>query len=193
MNDIHALINQFLQQHTLAVRPQSDSEALILKAGLLPYIKKQGQYFYYFMKPQAKNPALPAPPFQICKGTRMHYSTSAGWQDMEYHHNYKDVIETLPQTALREAIEELGLKLQNIKTLIALGDYGFVSASTGNDKRMWLLAAEMVRADDFLPIAEIAPSTAECAWLSAAEFGVVGRIDHRYILADIETTLGSQP
>lgn len=96
------------------------------------------------------------------------------------------MVEFLAVTALREGIEELGLKLENIKQLYDVGAYDFSSATSGNAKQMWLFAAEM-SADDFSD--DVADSTAGCGWLSLAEFDVAGREDHRYILRDIEKKL----
>ena len=95
-------------------------------------------------------------------------------------------MESLAETALREGIEELGLRLKNIKQLLDVGPYRFSSATTGKSKEMWLFAAEMASGDFS---ADVAPTTAERVWLSLEEFDIAGREDHRYILRDIESKL----
>jgi len=154
------------------------------KAGVVPFIQRKAQLAYYLMKPVAKNPGLDAPKFQLCKGTRM-MKVGGVWVDMPDGMN-AEIKESLAATALREGIEELGLNLTNIKALFDVGSYGFSSATTGKSKEMWLFAAEM-GAEEFS--GEVAPTTAECAWLTLQEFDIAGREDHRYILRDIESRL----
>ncbi len=133
--DIHALIQEFLQQQTVVVPPPTggrlggghDSPRIlsphpnpppagegITKAGVVPFLRDP--YRYYLMKPVAKNPAPAAPKFQLCKGTRM-MKVDGKWQDIREGEEAGEK-ETLAATALREGIEELGLRLQNIKQLI---------------------------------------------------------------------------
>jgi hypothetical protein len=180
--DIHARIQQFLQQQTIHPSSEGAGDAII-KAGVVPFLRHP--YRYYLMKPVAKNAGLDAPKFQLCKGTRMHRLPDGTWQDMQ---DGKDgeIKETLAETALREGIEELGLELEHIQQLFDMGPYDFSSASTGRAKKMWLFAAEM-RLEHFS--AEVAATTAERGWLGLDEFSVAGREDHRYILRDIERKL----
>lgn len=163
--DIHARIQQFLQQQTIHAIGRGGYSEAFTKAGVVPFMR--GPYRYYLMKPVAKNLERGLPEFQICKGTRENQ-------------------ETPTQTALREGVEELGLKIQNIKQLFDVGLYGFSSATTGKSKEMWLFAAEM-KSEDFSD--EVESTTAERGWFSLQEFEVVGREDHRYILRDIENKL----
>jgi hypothetical protein len=190
-DSIHALIQAFLQQHTVISLHGKPQEGIYTKAGVIPFFKQDGKFSYYFMRPQTKMPELGEPPFQLCKGTRMHHVEKMGWRDVKEPVAPDAKLETLPVTALREGIEELGLKLGNIQQLLDAGPYGFSSATTGKSKTMWLFAAEMKAIEDFLPAREIASSTAERSWMNAAEFNVVGRQDHRYILADIDAKLTS--
>ena len=187
---------------------------LYTKAGVVPFLRDP--YRYYLMKPMAKNLELDAPEFQLCKGTRMMKIDDAwvdipssfpsppvgeaGAKRRERgclnegsskipplpQGEREVVLESLAATALREGIEELGLKLKNIKELFDLGPYGFSSATTGKSKEMWLFAAEMAQ-DDFSD--EVAETTADRTWLTMPEFNVAGREDHRYILRDIEKKL----
>jgi len=193
VDDIHALINGFLQHQTiksLLMQEELPPTQRFLKAGVVPFLR-ESPYLFYTMKPKSTISGLGEPPFQICKGTRMHNLPEHGWRDIKENKERINDQETLIMTALREGIEELGLKMDNIVQLFDMGSYGFSSATTGRNKEMWLFAAEMKTADNFLPKAEIAPSTAECRWMSEQEFNVVGRGDHRYILKNIASKLAT--
>lgn len=160
----------------------------------MPFIRRAG-LDYYFMKPRAMHAELGEPEFQICKGTRMHYINGIGWCDMKEEMSptdnaeSEDFRETMLETALREGREELGIDFQNIIGIFDMGAYSFTSASTGKTKQMWIFAAEVIDANDFLPIQEIADTTAERRWLSADEFVKVGRADHKSVIADIHAKL----
>ena len=193
VSDIHALIQQFLQPQTvtaLVTAEQTASADRYLKAGVVPFVRED-PYRFYLMKPHAKIAGLGEPAFQLCKGTRMHHVPNVGWRDIRESGSRMPQMETLIQTALREGMEELGLKPDNIARLFDVGPYGFSSATTGKSKEMWLFAAEINDPDDFLAEREVAGGTAARQWLSAGEFDVVGRQDHRYILEDIESRLAA--
>ena len=66
-----------------------------------------------------------------------------------------------------------------------MGVYSFTSASTGQTKKMWVFAAEVIDASDFFPANKIADTTAARKWMPAAEFAERGRIDHRPIISDL--------
>ena len=193
MLDIHAAVRRFLQEKTvisLVGDPEGFSPETYTKAGVVPFIRHEGGYRFYVMKPHFTIPELGAPAFQLCKGTRMQPVPGVGWQDIRGENAGPDS-ETLEQTALREGVEELGLKLSNISALYDLGPYEFRSATTSKPKRMWLFAARIIDSGDMLPDSAVEESTDERQWLSASEFAVVGRADHRYILDDMEVRLGS--
>ena len=187
--NIHAPIRDFLQQQTIRslVEP-GQGEGDYIKAGVIPFLRENPSR-YYVMKPRAKLPELGAPPFQICKGTRMQLVPNIGWRDIKEEGMRAPIMESLAETALREGIEELGVRLDNIKALIDIGPFGFSSATTGRSKSMWLFAAEMKNEKDFLPDNSIAETTAERQWMPLSEFTVVGREDHRYILETIQSKL----
>ncbi|MFW0776781.1 MAG: NUDIX hydrolase [Rickettsiales bacterium] len=192
-SDIHTQIRDFLEN--TAITSMMEDEELYatenyLKAGVVPFVPGN-PYRFYAMKPQNKVPSLGEPPFQICKGTRMHYVPDVGWKDIKEFKHRTDEVETLAQTAVRECIEELGLKMSNIVKLYNMGPYEFSSATTGRSRTMWLFASEIADQKNFLPTSEIAASTAERKWFSSEEFNVEGREDHRYILKDIETRLAA--
>lgn len=186
MTDIHALIRAFLQERKVEF-PFEGGERYT-KAGVVPFVVDDDGFRFYVMKPRGHIPELGLPTFQVCKGTRMHFQEAFGWRDMKTP-DASGTKETLLETALREGIEELGLKLDNITTLYDMGGFCFSSATTGKGKKMWLFAVAVESEDDFLRDAEIAVSTAERRWLTAEEFAQFGRADHQYILKEIEKRL----
>lgn len=190
-DSIHAAIRRFLQEQNIVSLLQSEAALAperYTKAGVVPFIRSK-PYQFYVMKPRGTVPELGAPPFQLCKGTRQHHVSSLGWRDIKEGAEMADQYETLGETALREGIEELGLDIENITRLFDLGDYGFASATTGRGKQMWLFAAEVANKENFLSSEHIAATTEERNWLTVDQFTIVGREDHRYILADIERKL----
>lgn len=162
------------------------------KAGVVPFVRGGGAIRYYFMKPVAKNPDKARPDFQICKGTRMGLHAARGWIDLKDNKEHAGEREPLIVTALREGIEELGLKLDAVGAVFDVGPYRFSSERTGNSKRMWLFALEMASMEEVLPMAEVDSGTAERGWMTLAEFAIVGRADHRYIMRDIERKISAQ-
>lgn len=187
--NIHALIQHFLQLKTVALLadPPPLPEDRYIKAGIVPFLRDAEGFRFYLMRPKGKLPALGQPQFQFGKGTRQHRA-DIGWQDIKEGKPIGEK-ETLAATALREGIEELGLKLANIGELYDIGGYRFSSATTGKPKDMWLFAAQMASPEDFAAAAQVADTTEERKWLSSAEFGIVGRPDQHYILRDIEARL----
>lgn len=193
MVDIHDAVTGFLQARSvtrLIGDPEVFSPHTYNKSGVVPFIRHEGGFRFYVMKPHFNIPELGPPPFQLCKGTRMQWELGLGWRDVKQGAALAEKHESLAETALREGAEELGLKLENIAGLYDLGPYEFASATTGKPKRMWLFAAKIIDSADMLSDAEVEAHTSERQWLSASEFAVVGRSDHRYILDDIEVRLG---
>jgi len=190
--DIHAPIHAFLQQQSITplpgdIVPFADQQ--YMKAGIIPFVREAGEIRYLMMKPVAKKGALTPPSFQICKGTRMYLHRGSGWRDMKAGDEPVEGKEPLVVTALREGIEEVGLKLEAIASLQDVGPHKFSSETTGKNKYMWLFTAELGSAEALLPVAEVAHTTAERGWLTLAEFSQTGRIDHRAIISDIENRL----
>jgi|GEM_PF-824371 len=186
--DFHSQIANFIRKlGTPVAIPRPDRIGLLpanyTKAGVVPFHRSGSQLQYYLMKPQASHPHLPPPEFQLCKGTRMRQDQAQVWADMRDGEVADENSETLLQTALREGMEEVGLRLENIRQLYALGGFHFASASTGKDKQVWLFAVQVEDREDFLATEA---TTAERAWLSIEEFTAHGRPDHRYILSDID-------
>lgn len=164
------------------------------KAGLLPFFRDgAGKISFYVMKPHAMEKELEPPTFQICKGTRMVKYTSVdgttGWRDItsrDWHTpDIANHVETHIETAIREGIEEVGLKTTNVKAWYDAGLVFFRSVKTGKEKSMWLFVAEVKSRSDFdAPHAELA-GTAECRWCTLDDFAKVGRPDHYEILKNI--------
>lgn len=176
MDNIHALIQQFLQQRSVIALEKFSAGDAFTKAGVVPVHGNQ----FYVMKPKASHPDLPPPEFQLCKGTRQYFDGKS-WQDIKTKY-VTDQKESLIATALREGMEELGLRLSNIETLYDCGPYDFSSASTGKGKSMWLFAAKVKSPEDF---SAADAATAERAWLTLAEFKAQGRKDHVTVLRDM--------
>src|SRR5688500_7801458 len=186
---IHALIHAFLQVQAATPlfsteRKQQDYQ----KSGIVPFIREEDSFSFFVMKPTSSRPGLTPPKWQLCKGTRMYCSRASGkWKDLRISDKVEEVeAETLVMTALREGHEELGLLPEMVLKLFDVGPYLFYSAKTGQEKHMWMFAAEVEARDVFLPASHVAATTADRCWLTADEFKVVGRDDHLYILEDIE-------
>lgn len=173
-----------MQGHTIVPLYSGAAPGRVLKAGVVPFVGRAERF--YLMKPVARHANLAAPAFQLCKGTRMQH-VEGRWRDLREEETPAGREELLAATALREGIEELGLRLENITALFELGPYIFSSAKTGNQRQMWLFAAQVKDEKDFL--AEVADTTAARQWLTLAEFEQVGRVDHRPILRDIAAKL----
>jgi hypothetical protein len=186
--DVYAHIQAFLQQQTIVplISGETDQpEHYTIKAGVVPFVRVDADFTYFVMKPVPKRPGLGAPAYQLCKGTRQHFLDGRGWCDLRDGEITEARRETLAQTALREGIEELGLRLDGIVTLFDVGPYAFSSARSGRQIYMWLFAAELVSPEAVLPMAEVAATTAERGWVKLDEFRAIGRDDHRPILQDI--------
>ena len=143
---------------------------------------------YMVMTPVANKPDMGLPEFQICKGTRMYHDGNQ-WRDMRGNVPDGATLEALPHTAIREGIEELGIRVSNIARAQMLGEYRFTSATNRRDVSLWLLGAEMKNAEDFLPQEAVASVTHERRWMTLAEFNKEGRPDHAHILGQVEALL----
>jgi ADP-ribose pyrophosphatase YjhB (NUDIX family) len=177
-------LRAWLQAHP-PHRLAQDDETGLTKAGLLPFLPttQEADWQILVMRPRGDKPALGPPPLQICKGTRM-ARIGGDWSDMRKKTKDYDESESLAETALREAEEELGIQPNAIIRLYDLGNAGFASASTSKGKYMRLFAAELKNREDLLPMAHIAATTAERRWLSFKEFAWQGREDHVQIAAN---------
>jgi 8-oxo-dGTP pyrophosphatase MutT (NUDIX family) len=122
------------------------------KAAIIPFIKIDDKIHMLFMKPS--DPTYGGPRFQMAKGN-------------------VDPGETPSQTALREGIEELGLRQSNIISMELLT----TQQLTGLDDTyiISVFAAEVKSMQGFLsPHFE----TGETRWMTEAEFKSSGRASH---------------
>lgn len=192
--DLHARIQTFLQQlrvQELSPSAGWDGEGGGTRGCLLPFLAQTGHLRrYYLMKPQARHKHLEPPLFQLCKGKRM-TKRVGGWKDAEEGDEGMH-LESLPATALREGIEELGLRLDAIESLHAAGGYMFDSVSGKERRRLWLMAALMRPQAEFDEPDADAADTESCTWLTLDEFAACGRKDHIDILRDVDAQLGGQ-
>jgi 8-oxo-dGTP pyrophosphatase MutT (NUDIX family) len=206
MEKVREAIRQFLYAHPPIPLPPEDREApedRITKAALVPYMLHRSDdviplsFRFYVMRPEHRIIELGPPPLQICKGTRMKRKPVAEkvplWKDVRWRDmnlTQKDyVMESLAETALREGIEEVGLKLDNVLGLFDAGAAYFASAKTGLKKVMWLFAAEVKQEDDFGPPDPLRAKTAERRWCTLEEFASEGREDHLRIMQTLSARL----
>lgn len=165
-----------------------ESPILLNKSGLVPYHTETGEVL--LMKPVAKHKDLNPPGWQIAKGTRM-MQHGNHWHDMKKPSADFDAekAEPLACTALREGIEEAGLKLQNVKSLKDCGTQTFYSASSGNQKQMAVFLCYVKNKNDFHGAHKIAATTAETAWFPLNSLPSDVRQDNIAILELIRKTL----
>lgn len=128
---------------------ESFSETKV-RAGLIPYYNDNGQIKMLFFIPS--DPAYGGDQPQIAKGR-------------------VDRGEDVQQAALREASEELGLKLSNvINTQLVTKD--LLSGMTANNYEFHLFASEVHNMNDFDMYGD---ETLETKWLTIEEFKTQGR------------------
>ena len=161
------------------------------KAGTVPFVMESGAILFYLHKPGGSYPELGDPGFQIAKGTREAQNDEGEWVRYNARKHAKNKVEPLIVSALREGIEEAGLKTANIERLLEWGIATFKSATKSHEKSMWLYLAEMKDKDDFLEPDSEHGNTAECRWfdIETAEAKELIRPDHFEILQQIHQRL----
>lgn len=169
-------IKRWLSIHTPTRWADAICDEAVNKAGLIPYVIEPQAILYLMHQPNASKPELGPPGWQICKGTRMRLEAGR-WTDIRKPAGHMESAESLQATALREAIEELGIKLENLLNLHDIGNRDYHSATRGNRKTMRLFLSQVQDKDNFLPLSEIATSTQDRRWMSAEEFRREGRED----------------
>jgi 8-oxo-dGTP pyrophosphatase MutT (NUDIX family) len=125
------------------------SKKSVYRAGLIPFIKEGENIYMMFMKPSA--PKYGGDTFQIAKGK-------------------KESGETLKETAIREANEELGLLRDNIKQVEEVGIFmGRTSVFVGHirDKNLF---------------GDPGCETAKVQWMTLEEFMQMGRDLHKPVV-----------
>ncbi len=168
----------------------------IFKAGAVPYRLTDDDKLEYFLFEPAAMLKDENPGFQICKGTREIFDPTGG--EWENYHNRKQLeafgaenLEDLRVTAIREAIEEVGLKAEH---MLAAGEWGqaaFTSASTGALKTMWLYAIQLEADAVFDEPHETEANTIAREWFSLESESQCEKIrpDHLNILKQIDKVL----
>ncbi len=127
----------------------------VYRAGIIPYTTTEDGFRYLFMRPS--NPKYGGAQFQIAKGRI-------------------EPEETADSAAIREGIEELGLKEKNIKQLDYLGRF------LG---RTMVFLCEVSNTDLDRPHFE----TFESVWMSLSDFLANGRSIHHNVVRDAEAYL----
>ena len=168
----------------------------IYKGGAVPYRLTDDDKLEYFLFEPAAILEDENPGFQICKGTREIYNPDS--EEWENYHNRRQAeafgeenLEDLRVTAIREAIEEVGLKPEH---MLAAGEWGqaaFTSATTGALKTMWLFAVQLEPDSEFDEPHETEANTIARAWFSLENEEQCQQIrnDHLNILRQIDKVL----
>lgn len=162
------------------------------KAGVVPFLRgSDGKWRFYVMKPADSEGYDTPSKFQICKGTR-EICIGGIWSDY-YPKAGRQVkgaeLEPLPVTALREGIEEIGLRPSNIAAFYEWGRAEFKSERAKLPKTLWLYLAEIRDDAAFdLPDAEHA-NTGARQWVRLPEDNELVRSDHLAILQELSSRL----
>ena len=143
---------------------ESFESFLITKAGLIPYVIEDGQLKMLFMV--SSDPQFGGPDPMISKG------------------NVEDC-ETPYDCAIREAVEELGLRTSNIKTEpFVLADVSLKGLCDEYFLRVFACEVHLHDAFD-TPHYE----TAYTEWMTASEFDLRGRPSHKELVNNLVATL----
>jgi len=192
--DFHRLLAS-LDCTVLHAEPKDASaKSTLSKAAILPFVQEKDKMLFAVMQPKPAKPQLGAPKWQLCKGTRMILGKSQ-WRDMRPGEEAAiasgaTTAEALGATALREGREELGLIASKALKLYDMGVAQFTSASTQKPKKLWLFALQMPDCEtSWLPIRQVAPTTAARQWCSFEQFKAEGRTDHLPIVENALTQL----
>ena len=159
----------------------------ITRAGVLVYHcphNRMEAVEMLFATPAAK-PGFTPPKDQIAKGGRQ-VRTPSGYRDLDNRNDangyHSTDLEPLLRNALREGIEELGLRLANISDLHDAGAVIFTSEKTGRQTPMQLY---LVRVADKQAFDAVDPThAARVRWLTPEAFEAEGREDHKPIVRE---------
>jgi hypothetical protein len=143
------------------------------KAAVIPFYKDEsGDFHFYWMKPESREESnLPAPKWQLCKGTRM-FNRGEEWVDFKPPRSAPaegDWLETLPQTALREGAEEIGLRMDNISQILLWGDDHILAQTDGRLISLWVTLVEVKDKDAFDAPDTIEAKTTAREWIKSGE------------------------
>jgi 8-oxo-dGTP pyrophosphatase MutT (NUDIX family) len=132
------------------------------KAGVIPYTVEDGVLKMFFMKPS--NAKFGGSQFQIAKGNI-------------------DPGESPDQAALREGVEELGLKLLNVMSLKKLT----TQRITGLDET-YMISVYAAKVRDPSNFSNPHYETKEVAWMTLDEYRATGRLNQLPIVQMLEPT-----
>lgn len=172
------------------------AQAGINKAGVVPFIgKERGKMQFFLMKPAESGSYNTPSKFQICKGTREVLQDGV-WEDYQPKKGQdylKENLEPMLVTALREGIEEIGLRMDNILKIYEWGRAEFRSEKTHQPKSLWLYLTEVRDKEAFdLPDTQHA-NTGERRWISLPRDKDLVREDHlKILMAVLEKYQGHQ-
>ena len=143
----------------------ASDKVLCPRAGVIIYHRDKDDLYFYLFLPKQKPDKLTPPDFQIAKGGRTVILKNGEAFDVR---TVEDLIKgvTLDATldALREGMEEQGLRLTNINALYEIGKVEFISQTKGIAEPMWCYAVEILSKDAFDKPSD--PKTERCAWFS---------------------------
>lgn len=168
----------------------------INKAGIVPFVRcAMDEIQFYLMSPRASEKYSMPSKLQICKGTR-EYKKSIKSKTVWIDYGAKDIggiapenLEPLLVTALREGIEEVGLRTSNLSQIYEHGLVKFKSETTGEPKKLWLYLAEIKDKTAFdFPDKQHA-NTGDRRWVSLNADRELIREDYQEILENIEQQL----
>lgn len=145
-----------------------ENPLLVNKAGIVPiYIDADKNISCMLMKPKPKHADLPPPGWQITKGTRMKLMGKQ-WVDLPANLDDSGAarVESMATVALRETMEEIGLRLNNIRHMLDIGIHSFSSAKSGEPRQKALYACIVDDQFDFAPLEDCDPKTAAREWFN---------------------------
>jgi 8-oxo-dGTP pyrophosphatase MutT (NUDIX family) len=185
-----------IQDYLEKVYPNASKESIspetpVHQVAFLPFCYVQSlrppsvdDFRFFVLKPINRKPELGDPGFQICKGSRM--AKLPGLSDYEDTDlaNLPDGAELEPimETGLREAIEELGMVLDNLKSVYHIGEVPLLSATTGQLSKVYLYAAEVKNPLDFEMPDPLKSQVADRMWVTLEEMQEIGRKDHTQVI-----------
>jgi 8-oxo-dGTP pyrophosphatase MutT (NUDIX family) len=182
----------FMPRRLHDAAPDLQTQNTVNKAGIVPFVRgSAGEIQFYLMSPRASEKYSTPSKLQICKGTR-EYKKPVKSRALWVNYGIKDMgnvapenLETLLVTALREGIEEVGLRISNISQIFEQGLVEFKSETSGEPKKLWLYLAEVQEKAAFdLPDEEHA-NTGERRWVSLSADRELIREDYQEILQGI--------
>lgn len=196
-------ISGYLRRHPMVWRMVDESDSgRTRKAGAIVFFEDEaGARHYAVMKPRAsldKQGAPRTPPaFQIATGNRCGWQMGADGKPQLFEIKGQDIaadlaLEPYCIAAIREAIEELGLKLENVMDIYDLGTCQYVSESTGKPMFICMIAIKIASKDLFAAPCSIHAKTEAVNWVTVLDTSMDDapvRRDHARLLTDFDRKL----